>query len=264
MNVLITQPIINLFLLTYQWLGHQTILAVVAVTVIFRLALTPLTLHQLLSRQKSARKKQALQPSKQILQEKYKDNQAKLLEEQIKLYQDLNKSSMAGCLITLLQLPIMFGVYRAVTHALAVTPFALLEMPGQIYRWLPGLSALIPLNSRFLWLDLALPDPYFILPLLVSVTGLVRQKVTKSSLDNAPEKRSQHLTIALSLLSAFIVASLASGLAIYLLLSSLIGMLENSLYKTLSKITPAGVSGASVTNSRTGSALDTVEEFSGV
>lgn len=229
MDALIVRPIINLLLLTYQGLGQQTILAVVAVTMIFRLALTPLTVQQLLSREKSERKKQAIQASKPILQEKYKDNPVKLIQEQTKLYQDLNNTSMIGCLIMLLQFPIMIGVYRAMIHVLAVTPLQLLALPGQIYPWLSNLSAVVPVNTRFLWLELALPDPYFVLPLLVSGAGWIRQKVTESSRDTAAKRDNRYLPVALSLLSIFIVASLASGLAIYLLVSNLIGILENSL-----------------------------------
>jgi YidC/Oxa1 family membrane protein insertase len=229
LNALIVRPVINLLLFFYQWLGQQTVLAVVAVTVVFRLALTPLTFQQRFSQEKTEHKKQALQSRKQVLQEQYKDNPAKLMEEQLKLYQDLNKTSMTGCLILLLQLPIMIGVYRAVTLTLAVTPLRLLDLPGQIYPWLSTLSATIPLDNRFLWLDLALPDPYFVLPLLVAGTSWIRQKLTKSAVDNAAGKRNWYVSIALSMLSVFIVASLASGLAIYLLISGLIGILEYHL-----------------------------------
>lgn len=137
------------------------------VTVIFRLAFVPLTLRERLSRHKSAQKQQELKSNTKRIEQEYKDNPVKLTEEQIKLYQDVNLDPLGGCLITLIQLPILIGVYRAIVQILAVTPIQLLELPGQIYPWLPNLGTLIPLNSRFLWLDLALRDPYLILPVLV-------------------------------------------------------------------------------------------------
>lgn len=200
------------------------------VTVIFRLVLVPLTLRQRLSRHKSAHKQQELKSNIKRIEEEYNDNPVKLTEEQIKLYQDVNLDPLGGCLITLIQLPILIGVYRAIVQILAVTPTQLLELPGQIYPWLPNLGTLIPLNSRFLWLDLALRDPYLILPVLVFALSWLRHKILLPVSGQTTGKWSKYMDMALPLLVAFLSASYASGLAIYLLISSLIGILEYYLF----------------------------------
>ena len=230
MNELIIRPITNLLLLFYQLLGHQTILAVVVVTLIFRLALTPLTLRQRLSQQKATRKRQAFQSSMKSIREEYQDDPVRLSQEQIKLYQEINVNPLGGCLLTLIQFPIMIGVYRGVTYALAVTPLRLLELPGQLYPWLPGLGALIPLNSRFLWLDLALPDPYFVLPTLVFIAAWIRNKIALPASSQSMEKVGRYMDIVMPLLVTYLSASYAAGLAIYILLSSTIGILEYTLF----------------------------------
>ena len=63
-DTLIIRPIINLLLLLYRYLGNETIVAVAMVTLLLRLALTPLQLNQ----QKSTRKQQALRPKLEELQ----------------------------------------------------------------------------------------------------------------------------------------------------------------------------------------------------
>jgi len=230
LNELIIRPITNLLLLFYQLLGQQTILAVVVVTLFLRLALTPLTLTQRRARQESTRKRQTLQSSITELQDKYKDDPVRLSQEQIKLYQEINANPLGGCLITLLQFPIIIGIYRGVTHTLAVTPLRLLELPGQIYPWLSGLSTLIPLNSRFLWLDLALPDPYFVLPTLVFVATWIYNKIALPTSSQTREKWGRYMDIAMPLLVTYLSASYAAGLAIYILISSSIRILEYTVF----------------------------------
>lgn len=228
MNVLIIRPIINLLLLCYQWLGGETIVAVTVITIIFRLALTPLMLNQ----QKSARKQQELRPKMDELQKKYKDDREKLAQEQMKLYQTSGINPMGGCLPLLIQLPIMIGVYQAIIRVLATTPLQLLALSSDIYSWIPGLSMLIPLKSQFLWLDLALRDPYLILPVLVFVTAYFYQKLlTPPSSDPQMDSMNRQMLITMPMMTAFFAASLASGLAVYFLISNLVGLLQYYLFR---------------------------------
>lgn len=200
------------------------------VTVIFRLALVPLTLRQRLSRHKTARKQQELKANIRRIEEEYKGDPVRLTQEQVKLYQDIDLNPLGGCLITLIQLPILIGVYRAIVHVLAVTPLRLLELPGQIYPWLRNLSTLIPLNSRFLWLDLALRDPYLILPVLVFALSWSHSRFFPTSSNQTMGKWDKYMDIALPVLAAFLSASYASGLAIYFIIASLIGILESYFF----------------------------------
>ena len=57
---------------------------------------------------------QALQPEMQKLQKKYKDNQQKLQEEMMKLFQKHNVNPMSGCLPILVQMPILIAFYQAI------------------------------------------------------------------------------------------------------------------------------------------------------
>lgn len=223
-DVVIVRPILNLLLLLYKYLGNETIIAVTLVTLVLRLLVTPLMLKQ----QQAARKQQELRPKIMEIQKKYKDDPQKLMEEQRKL----GLNPLGGCLPSLVQLPLMIGLYQAIIRALASTPLQLLELPRDIYRWIPSFSSLIPLKSQFLWLDLALPDPLFVLPILVVATSWFYQKlITPPALDAQAEAMNKQMMLMMPLMMGFFSLTYASGLAIYLLISNLVGILQYYLFR---------------------------------
>ena len=229
-DAVLIRPIINLMLLIYRFLGQETIVAVALVTLLLRLALTPLQLKQ----QRSAKAQQALRPKTDELQRKYKDDKEKLAQEQMKLYREAGINPAAGCLPLLIQLPLMIGLYQAITRVLASTPLQLLTLPSNIYRWIPGLSSLIPLKSQFLWLDLALPDPYYVLPVLVVVSAWYYQKLLTPQTANDDSQTgamNKQMQIMMPLMTGFFAATYASGLAIYFLISNLVGLLQYVLFR---------------------------------
>ena len=105
-----------------MWLMYQVVsnygVALILFTLVTKLLLVPLAVKQ----QKSNIKMQQIQPKIQELQDKYKNNPNKLNEEVQALYQRENYSMFAGCLPTLIQFPILFGlidvVYNPLTHLL--------------------------------------------------------------------------------------------------------------------------------------------------
>jgi YidC/Oxa1 family membrane protein insertase len=232
-DLLIVDPITNLLLYFYQLLGNQTIAAVALLTLLMRLLLTPLMLNQ----QKTARKQQELQPKLRELQEKYKNDRERLAQEQMKLYREVGISPMGGCLPLLIQLPLMIGLYQAIIRVLAATPLGLLDLPQHIYRWgvFSTLSTLPPLQSQFLWMDLALPDPFYVVPVLVVVTTWLQQKLltpaTATSGDSQAEAMTQSMQITMPLFMGFISMSYASGLSVYFVVSNLAGILQYYLFQ---------------------------------
>ncbi len=227
-------PLINLLLIFYKYLGQEPIIAIALLTLLTRLALMPLTLSQ----QKSVRKQQELQPKLKELQEKYKDDKERLAQEQMKLFSEAGVNPMSGCLPLLIQFPLMIAVYQAIIKTLAASPLDLLALPRHIYGTVfgvdLGLSQLIPLKSTFLWLDLALPDPLFILPILVVFTTWLQQKLLtppNPSADPQAQSMTQSMMITMPLMMGFITMNYASGLGVYFLIGNLVGMLQYVLFK---------------------------------
>ncbi len=231
-DLLVVDPITNLLLLFYKYMGHQTILAITMLTLLVRLALTPLTISQ----QKSMAKQRELQPRLKELQEKYKGDKQKLAEEQMKLYQEMGINPAGGCLPLLIQMPLMIGLYQAIIRALAATPIGLLNLASHVYHWLPGLSTVLPMQSHFLWLDLALPDPYYVMPILVVLTSWYQQKVISAMQgptqgDSQAQAMSQSMQITMPLFMGFISMSYASGLSVYFIISNLVGIFQYTAFR---------------------------------
>ncbi|HEX2952135.1 MAG TPA: YidC/Oxa1 family membrane protein insertase, partial [Armatimonadota bacterium] len=85
-------------------------LALIVLALIIKLVTIPMTNASF----RGMRDMQRVQPLLKELQEKYKDDRAKLAEEQMKLMKEHKVSPLGGCLPMLIQLPIFIVVYRAV------------------------------------------------------------------------------------------------------------------------------------------------------
>ena len=91
--------------------------SIIFFTLFTRLLMFPLTIKQ----QKGMAGMQRLQPKMKELQEKYGNDKARYNEEVTKLYQREGQSPTGGCLPMLLQLPIFYGLYRAICMPLTCT-----------------------------------------------------------------------------------------------------------------------------------------------
>ena len=91
--------------------------SIILFTLFTRLLLFPLTINQ----QKSMAGMQRLQPKMKELQERYGNDKNKYNEEVAKLYQKEGQSPAGGCLPMLIQLPIFYGLYRAICMPLTCT-----------------------------------------------------------------------------------------------------------------------------------------------
>jgi YidC/Oxa1 family membrane protein insertase len=234
-DTIILNPMTNLLLFLYQILFNNFALSVVIFTLITRLITLPFTLKQ----QRSTRATQAIQPELQALQKKYANDREKLAQAQMELYKKHGVNPMSGCLPLLLTMPIMFGLYQAIIAALASTPLQLIELSQRLYSWAPTLAQLIPLNNKWLGINLGLPpggtQPWYAyaLILLVVATGYWQQKVISPQTapaadqgDNPMAGMSQSMMYSMPLMFGFFALSFASGLSIYFVISNLIGVLQ--------------------------------------
>lgn len=240
-DLLILNPMINTLLYIYQFLGDNFGLAIIVFTVLIRLITLPLTIKQ----QQSTQKMQELQQDKRFkkLEAKYKDNPAKLREEQAKLYQELGINPLSGCLPLLIQFPIIFGLYGAIIRALAATPVQLLEFSKHIYPFVP--SSLIPLNSQFLWMDLGQPErlpvsflsgiPFLsegipVLAIIVVITTYLQTKLqSPTNPGGQGAAMTQVMGLYMPLFLGYFAFTLASGLALYFVVSNLLAIVQYAL-----------------------------------
>lgn len=230
-DTLIINPMVNLLLWIYSVLGHNFGLAIIIFTILIRLITYPLTAQQL----KGTQAMQDLQKSKkyQEIQKKYKDDKEKLQREQMKLYQEMGINPLASCLPTLIQFPIMIGLYQAIIRALAVTPAQLLDLYKHIYPFINA-STLIPLNNRFLWMDLSQPDRLIIpglsfgipiLAIFVVITTYLQSKMMtppSATPGDQSSQMAQTMNLTMPLFMGYIAYLYSSGLALYFVVGNLI------------------------------------------
>src|SRR5881394_4245132 len=111
-------PLENLLRDVLRWLGpHGTIgltwaWSIVALTVIVRLLLVPLTVRQIHSMQSLQRHA----PQMKEIQKKYKHDRQKQNEELMKFYRENKINPAASCLPMLLQLPVFIALYYTLKH----------------------------------------------------------------------------------------------------------------------------------------------------
>lgn len=258
-NTFIFRPMLNFLLSLYAVLGRNFGLSIIVFTVLVRLVTLPVQMQQM----QSARKSQELQPQLQELQRKYKNDRDKLAEEQMKLYREAGVSPL-GCLIpTLIQFPIWIGLYQSIINALPDTPVQLLNLGRHVYQQFPllsslaavdNLSSLIPLNNHFLWLNLARPDPYYVLPLLtVASMWLLQKMMATPSTDPQAQAMSQSMELMMPVMFGFITLQAASGLGIYFVATNVFGIVLQyfvSGWGSLSEVIPQLGGGKSQTKDK--------------
>jgi YidC/Oxa1 family membrane protein insertase len=237
-DTLIINPFVNALLLIYQWVGNFG-LAIILFTIVVRLVTYPLTNQQI----KSTQRMQELQNSDKwkAIQKKYKDDREKLAQEQMKLYQEVGFNPLAPCLPTLIQFPIIIGLYQSITRALAVTPLQLLDFQKHVYANLIDASKLIPIDSKFLWMDLSQPERVNVfgigipvLAILVVITTYLQSKlmtpVTPStSGSDQTAQMSKMMNLYMPFLMGYFAYLWASGLALYFFISNLVGIAQYAM-----------------------------------
>ncbi len=233
-DTLIINPMINTLLWIYSMVGQNFGIAIILFTILVRLITHPLTVKQM----KSTQAMQEFQKSKrwQDLQKKYKDDKQKLQQEQMKLYQELGVNPLAPCLPTIIQLPIIFGLYQAIIRALAVTPIQLLGLSQHIYPFINA-SALIPLNNQFLWMDLSQPErlhlPFLpfgipVLAIVVMVTTFLQSKLMAppSNPGDQGAQMAKAMNLYMPIFMGYLALTFSSGLALYFVATNTVGILQ--------------------------------------
>jgi YidC/Oxa1 family membrane protein insertase len=235
-DTLIIHPFTNLLLWIYSLIANVPGAfgwAIILFTILIRIVTWPLNAQQL----KGAQAMQELQKDKewQAIQKKYAKDKEKLAQEQMRIYKERGISPFSSCLPTLIQFPIIIGLYQAIINALASAPLGLLKLARGLYPTL-NVAALIPLNSRFLWMDLSQPEsiPIFgfnlpTLALIVAITTYIQSKLTMPATANPGDQSAamtKTMSIYMPLLLGYFALTFASGLSVYFITSNLLGIFQ--------------------------------------
>lgn len=197
--------IARFFLVALKWINtwtHNWGFAIIVLTIFIKIVLYPLQHKSIVS----MRKMQKLQPKVEAIKSKYKkaksdpEQRQKMNTDVMKLYQTEGVNPMGGCLPMLLQLPIFWGFYGLLSRAI--------ELRGAPF---------------ILWIhDLSTKDPYYITPILMTVTMFIQQTLTPSTVDPAQKR----MFMIMPLLFGFFFKELPSGLVIYWLVQNILSIIQ--------------------------------------
>jgi YidC/Oxa1 family membrane protein insertase len=215
-DVVALGPMINILIGLSDILFGSFGLTIIVLTILIRAAMFPLTRKQM----NATKAMQDLQPKLAELQKKHAKDSQKLAEEQMKLYKESGVSP-AGCLLPMLiQMPIWIALYQSIMRVLAVAPSNFLNLSEYLYSW-PVVYSALPVDSHFLWLNLASGD--FLLAILVGASMWVTQKMSSTPSANPQQQsQTQMMTTLMPLMFAFMSLTFPSGLALYWFISNVI------------------------------------------
>ncbi len=187
--------------------------AIVLITVLLRLIFWPLTA----AGTRSMKKMQALQPQVKAIQEKYKDDPMKAQKKQMELWKENKVNPMGGCLPALIQMPVFIGFYRMIRSAI--------ELRGAHFLWVSDLS-----TPDTLFLIPGINFPFNLLPLLMVGVMVWQAHLTPPSpgMDPAQQKMMRYMP-ALFLVFLY---NYSSGMALYMFVSTLLGIIQTKMTKT--------------------------------
>ena len=185
--------------------------AIMLLTVTIRGLLFPIAQRQFASMAQM----RAIQPKMKALQERYKDDKARQQQEVMKLYKEEKVNPLAGCAPTLLQIPIMFALYKVLVLTI--------EMRHQPFvAWIKDLSAPDPLTPVNLFGLLAFTPPHFIaigvVPILLGISMWLQFRLNPAPMD---ETQKQVFAI-MPWMMMFLMAPFAVGLQVYWITSNLL------------------------------------------
>ncbi|MFQ6778305.1 MAG: membrane protein insertase YidC, partial [Alphaproteobacteria bacterium] len=189
-------------------------IAIIILTIFVRLLMWPLTRKSYTSMIAM----QKMQPELQRVQKLYANDKARLQMEMLKIYQTHKTSPMSGCLPMLIQIPIFFALYKALLISVQMR------------------------SAQFLWIsDLAVMDPYYILPILMGATMWLQQYLqtgrqkNKETSANDIAAQTNKIMKWMPILFVVMFAWMPAGLVLYWTVSNIFGIVQMWIIKRNTK-----------------------------
>ena len=200
---LLAEPMLHLLRWFFEVLGHWA-LAIVALTIVVKTALLPLTQKSFVSMQKM----QQLRPKLDALKEEYGEKKEEFAKAQMALFKKEGVNPLGGCLPMLLQMPIWFALYRTIYSSVDL-------FNAPLGGWIQDLSA---------------PDPYYVMPVLLGVIFFVQQLFTPTAAGMDPAQ-AKMMKYGMPLMMSVFMVALPSGLVLYILVNSILTVFQNLYIK---------------------------------
>ncbi|MBX2868950.1 MAG: membrane protein insertase YidC [Acidiferrobacterales bacterium] len=191
----VAEPLFWLLTKIHSFVGNWG-WAIILLTVLVKAVFLPLSAASY----KSMAKMKKLQPRLKTLKERYGEDKQKFQQEMMKLYKTEKVNPAGGCLPILVQIPVFIALY-----------WVLLE------------SVELRQADFMLWLnDLSLPDPYYVLPIIMGASMLAQQLLNPAPLDPLQKKIMTALPVVFTVFFLWFPA----GLVLYWVVNNLLSIAQ--------------------------------------
>src|SRR3989344_3879548 len=213
------QPIFNALIYLYNIIPGQDLgVAILVLTLIIKLILYPLS-QQSIKAQKAL---QDINPEIEKIKEKYKEEKEKMGPELMALYKEKKVNPFSSCLPILIQLPVLFAIYR-VFYDMFTRP----EAMNALYGFISRPVSLNPLAFGFL----SLADKNWIIAILAGLAQYWQSKMllSKRQVSGAAAMMNKQMLYFMPVFTIIIGAQFPAGLALYWLLTTLLSVAQQYL-----------------------------------
>lgn len=233
-NTLLVNPILNLLVVFYAVTGGNMGLAIILLTLVIRAVLIPVVLPSI----KNMKKQRDLQPEINKLKKKYKHDKKKQAEKQMELFKKHGLNPASGCFTQIIMLIVLIALFNVIRKF--SVDINLQEINNVIYfiglKFAEGVSV----NTQFFYMDLAKPDPYFIVPVIAGIfqffaskmmqpyveAGEKAAKKTPDKSDDLAYNMQHQMLYLMPVLTVMIGARLPSGVALYILTTTIFSVIQ--------------------------------------
>ena len=214
--------------------------AIIAVTILIRLALAPLQQFQLLTQRRTVAEQRKLAPEVAQLKKKYGKDTQKLNAEMMKLYQEHGVNplgGLVGCLPLIVQIPVLTALYWVFRNAHVGSPH---------FLFVPDLMA-FPTQVPILH---GLPIPaiaYLIFPLLAAATTFVQSKMLQAPAPLNPTEQEQQtqqvqrmMVVMSPLMIGYFALQVPAGLGLYWFVGNCVSIIQQYFVVGWGSLRPKG------------------------
>ncbi|QJC37517.1 membrane protein insertase YidC [Enterobacteriaceae endosymbiont of Donacia thalassina] len=193
----LSKPLFKLLNLLFNIIGNWGF-SIIIITIFIRIITYPLSKQQYIA----IAKMNFLQPKIKKIKKNFNNDKERFSKEIILLYKKENLNPLSGFIPFIIQMPIFLALYYMLTNSIELrhAPFIL---------WIKDLSS---------------EDPYYILPIIMSITMLIIQKISQNNFDN--DSIQEKLTYIIPIIFSLFFLWLPSGLVLYYIINNIITILQ--------------------------------------
>ncbi|NLW71185.1 MAG: YidC/Oxa1 family membrane protein insertase [Eubacteriaceae bacterium] len=223
-------------------------LAILLFSVFAKVIMIPLTYQQTRSSQVMT----ALAPTVDIINKKYANNAEKRNSETLKLYQRYNYNPLSGCLPTIIQLPMVFALWKVIREPV---PFvfesdAIYQTVSQAFLWITNLSV-SPLNI----FKATQMSGEFFLSLIIPAASAILTVIQQASLGSG-NNQMKSMTMIMNVMVLYMGVTLSQAVSLYWTTQTLFGIVQNWVIK---KFFPVKIDPPKIVKKKSSSGVKTVE-----